>query len=224
MTEIKFNILPDGGIVSLEEFELVIAGFTGKDVEKSKEHLRELEAQGIQTPSKIPVFYRAPMALATQNHWISVSNQMTSGEIEPVLVLSKGEYYISAGSDHTDRNMEKEDIARSKVACSKPLSSQAIPLKLAIEEWENSELSSEVKSGSEWVLYQSGKTVDIRDPMEIFAHFSMAECLSSISSQFSGIMKTLFPFVPHFVLKTIPFFSSELKLYNSEIVPIIPEK
>jgi hypothetical protein len=171
MTEIKFNILPDGGIVSLEEFELVIAGFTGKDVEKSKEHLRELEAQGIQTPSKIPVFYRAPMALATQNHWISVSNQMTSGEIEPVLVLSNGEYYISAGSDHTDRNMEKEDIARSKVACSKPLSSQAIPLKLAIEEWGSSELSSEVKSGSEWVLYQSGKTVDIRDPMELIALF-----------------------------------------------------
>jgi len=167
MTEIKFDILPDGGIVKLEEFELIIAGFTGKDMEKSKQHLMELKAQGIKTPSKIPVFYKAPMSLATQNHWISVSNQMTSGEIEPVLVLCNGKYYISAGSDHTDRNLEKEDIARSKVECSKPLSSHAVPLKLAIEGWENSELSSEVKSCSEWLPYQSGKTVDISGPMEL---------------------------------------------------------
>ena len=46
--------------------ELVIAGWTGKDVAALEKHIRELEAIGVKRPKTTPIFYRVAAALLTE--------------------------------------------------------------------------------------------------------------------------------------------------------------
>ena len=43
--------------------ELVIAGWTGRDVAALEKHIRELEAIGVKRPKTTPIFYRVAASL-----------------------------------------------------------------------------------------------------------------------------------------------------------------
>jgi hypothetical protein len=45
--------------------QLVIAGWTGRDVNALEAHMRELEAIGVRRPKSTPIFYRASASLLT---------------------------------------------------------------------------------------------------------------------------------------------------------------
>ncbi|MGH8431333.1 MAG: DUF2848 family protein, partial [Solimonas sp.] len=66
--------------------ELVIAGWTGRDVAALERHIEELKAIGVQPPSKVPLYYRVAACLLTQTDSIQVLGDDTSGEVEPVLL------------------------------------------------------------------------------------------------------------------------------------------
>ena len=66
--------------------DLVIAGWTGRDVAALNHHIEELKAIGVQPPSSVPLYYRAVAALLTQADTIQVLGDDSSGEVEPVLV------------------------------------------------------------------------------------------------------------------------------------------
>ena len=45
--------------------ELVVAGWTGRDVAALEKHIRELEAIGVKRPKSTPIFYRVAASLLT---------------------------------------------------------------------------------------------------------------------------------------------------------------
>ena len=99
---------------------VVMVGFSGRDIEKAMEHVGELERNGVQCPSIIPSLYSCDPSLAVQTDAIIVHGKRTSGEAEYLILKHDGRYYIGLGSDHTDRDIEMEDIPASKQACPKP--------------------------------------------------------------------------------------------------------
>ena len=91
---------------SIDIDDLVIAGWTGRDVDALHHHIEELKAIGVQPPSKVPLYYRAGAALLTQADRIQVVGDDTSGEAEPVLVGTPDRLWVTVGADHTDRKLE----------------------------------------------------------------------------------------------------------------------
>ncbi len=59
--------------------DLVIAGWTGRDVAALNHHIEELKAIGVQPPSKVPLYYRVTASLLTQADSIQVVGDDTSG-------------------------------------------------------------------------------------------------------------------------------------------------
>jgi hypothetical protein len=52
--------------------QLVIAGWTGRDVNALEAHIRELEAVGVRRPKSTPIFYRVSASLLTITDSIEV--------------------------------------------------------------------------------------------------------------------------------------------------------
>ena len=62
--------------------QLVIAGWTGRNVEALEAHIRELEAIGVKRPKSTPIFYRAAVSLLTTAEQIEVVGPHSSGEVD----------------------------------------------------------------------------------------------------------------------------------------------
>src|SRR3954447_22751070 len=100
---------------------LVIAGWTGRDKAAVEKHIRELEALGIKRPASTPIFYRASAARLTTQETIEAVGESSGGEAEFVLLQHGRRLWVGAGSDHTDREVEKYGITVSKQMCDKPI-------------------------------------------------------------------------------------------------------
>src|ERR1700675_3083498 len=99
MARLEFDV----GVADVEQ--LVIAGWTGRDVAALNHHIEELKAIGVEPPSKVPIYYRASAALLTQADAIQVLGDDSSGEVEPVLVGAADRLWVTVGADHTDRRV-----------------------------------------------------------------------------------------------------------------------
>lgn len=143
-----------GGELRLEPQHLIVAGYTGSDQAAIRHHIEELAAIGVPEPETVPAFYDLDTALATTVKVIAVDTTTTSGEVEPVLILDDGHYYLTVGSDHTDRELEKEGIKLSKAACPKPIAGTVIDLGTdpSALDWDKVEARSWVDGD----LYQEG--------------------------------------------------------------------
>ena len=93
---------------------VVVAGWTGRNMDAVQHHIDELAALGIAPPSQVPLYYRVAASLLTQEDTIEVLGSGTSGEVEPLLVRSNGKTYFGLASDHTDRDLEVHSVAASK--------------------------------------------------------------------------------------------------------------
>jgi hypothetical protein len=112
---------------------VVICGYTGRDRAAAERHIEELAAIGVARPSKVPDLNVLEGSLVTLAETIPASGPHTSGEAEPVLLFTGGEWYLTVGSDHTDRDLETVDMAASKRACEKPISATVYSSTWAIE-------------------------------------------------------------------------------------------
>lgn len=133
MSGVTFTVLgtrpgQSGELVLSPGTELVVAGYTGRDVTAVQHHIDELAAIGVAPPPKVPMVYRYPLGLLTTRPEVTVGSPDTSGEAEPVLIRQAGAWYLGVGSDHTDRGLERESVERSKAVCPKPVSGQVIAL------------------------------------------------------------------------------------------------
>ncbi|GGR74668.1 4-hydroxyphenylacetate 3-monooxygenase [Nocardioides luteus] len=144
----------DGADVEIAPTHLVVAGYTGRDQEAVRHHIDELAAIGVPEPETIPAFYPLDVDRLTTADHIEVDGTETSGEVEPVLIRADGTYYLTIGSDHTDRKMETVDIRLSKAACPKPLASTVIELgdPPDLVDWD----AIVVRSWVDGTLYQEG--------------------------------------------------------------------
>jgi len=157
----------DGRVVDIDE--LVIAGWTGRDVEALNHHIEELKAIGVQPPSKVPLYYRVAASLLTQTETVQVLGDDTSGEVEPVLVGTPDRLWLTVGADHTDRKLESYGVAHSKQVCPKVIGRTAWRFEEVEPHWGSLMLRSFIEEGGKRVLYQEGPLAKIRAPRELIA-------------------------------------------------------
>lgn len=159
--------LADGeqGLV-LDDADLVVAGFTGRQRADVHAHIAELEAQGIECPAQVPHFYHLPnwiLRVGDGREETQVSGTTTSGEAEPVLILlPDGRRFVSVGSDQTDRHWERQSIRLSKLLCPKFVAPLAWPFEDVIDVWDSLRLTSYV--GDSRRPYQQATLTEILEP------------------------------------------------------------
>lgn len=156
MTLLKFSLEINGINTLVDISNVYCIGYTGRNKEKTLEHIKELKEIGIPEPREIPALYPVRLSSLNQLGQMDVIGKKTSGEAEIVLLFGD-ETYITVGSDHTDRGLETVDINKSKQVCDKPLAKQAWKLSDVKEHWDELELSSEVFINNDWVPYQHHK-------------------------------------------------------------------
>lgn len=142
--------------------QLVIAGWTGRDAAAIDHHIHELELIGVPAPSQVPLYYRCGADLLTQSASIEVLGADSSGEAEPVLFFAAGQWWLTVGSDHTDRKVETYSIAVSKQMCPKPVAAVAWRWSDVAGYQDELELHSSILEDGEWVAYQRGSFASIR--------------------------------------------------------------
>ena len=136
------------------------AGFTSRDQAQAMKHVDELKAHGVAAPERIPAYYAIPREMVTTDDEIEVLGEATSGEVEVVFLFHKSRIYVGVGSDHTDRELEKDSIPRSKVICPKVVSRQVWRLDDVKPYWDRLKLRSWVEVEGERTLYQEGSLAD----------------------------------------------------------------
>lgn len=129
------NILPitihRAGNVT-EQIELDVkrvfnAGWAGRDRAAVQHHIDELAAVGVPAPMCVPTLFALGNHLLTTADAIQVHGDDTSGEVEYVLFWHHGEVFVTLGSDHTDRRLEKHSIPKSKNLCLNVMAPEAWP-------------------------------------------------------------------------------------------------
>src|ERR1051326_8262960 len=133
---------------------LLLAGFTGRNQKIAMKHVEELRAHGVVAPKKIPSFYALPNHLVATAEELEVFGTQTSGEVEPVLLFHERRIYLGVGSDHTDRELEKDSIGKSKVMCRKILAPEIWPYDDVKGRWGKLLLRSWIGDNKKRSLYQ----------------------------------------------------------------------
>lgn len=160
--EIVFDVIGSGERIALGSFRLVVAGYTGRDEAAVRAHIDELAAIGVPAPESVPMFYELDEALVTQADAVPVSGANTSGEVEPVIVRTGGRLFLGVGSDHTDRDIERESVAASKAACPKPVGRSLVEIRPGMD-WDAVAAASSVDGRR----YQDGLLSALRVPTSV---------------------------------------------------------
>ena len=231
MARLEFDGHAKGAVekVVVDIKDLVIAGWTGRDVAALNHHIEELKAIGVQPPSRVPIYYRAAAQILTQADNIQVLGDDSSGEVEPVLVGAADRLWVTVGADHTDRKVESYGIAVSKQMCAKPIGRTAWRFEEVEPHWDKLILRSFIQEGgpgnSKSVLYQEGPLARIRDPRELIFGWQDNKRLPMGTVMFCGTMPAIGAIRPS------PRFEMELDdpvlgrkishAYNVQALPVI---
>ncbi len=193
MTEIVFEGHAKGAVekIAVEIGDLVIAGWTGRDVAALNHHIEELKALGVMPPSKVPIYYRVGAHLLTQAPNVQVLGEDSSGEVEPVLIAAAGRLWVTIGADHTDRKVESYGIAVSKQMCAKPIGTVAWRFEEVEPHWDQLMLRSFVTEGGKKVLYQEGPLARIREPRGLIGGWRGDPRLPEGVAMFLGTMPAI---------------------------------
>jgi hypothetical protein len=114
-------------LIDLDVKKIFNAGWAGRDQAAVQHHIDELCAIGVPAPKHVPTLFALGNHMLTSSETIQVHGQETSGEIEYVLFWHKGEIFVTVGSDHTDRRLEKHSIPKSKNLCLNVMAAKAWP-------------------------------------------------------------------------------------------------
>jgi hypothetical protein len=168
--------------------DLVVAGWTGRDVAALEKHIRELEAIGVKRPKSTPIFYRVAASLLTTEDTIEVLGEHSSGEVECVAYSFEDGIYVGLGSDHTDRKAETVGVALSKQMCAKPVSRDLWRLEDVAPHWDALVLRSYVGGDGERRLYQEGSVAAMRPLDELFRLYGDGDRLAPGTAMFCGTL------------------------------------
>ena len=167
---------------------LVIAGWTGRNVEALEKHILELEALGVKRPKSTPIFYRVSADLLTTKPSIEVLGTGSTGEVEFVLFSLADGLWVGLGSDHTDRKAETIGVSLSKQMCAKPIAATAWRYEDVRPHWDQLMLRSDVRRGGERQLYQEGFVASMRTPEELIKLYTGGGTLPAGTAMFCGTL------------------------------------
>ncbi|MFZ2331260.1 MAG: DUF2848 family protein [Atribacterota bacterium] len=180
-----------------EEIEISIpfminAGYAGRTQDKIQEHIEELKKLGVPGPDEIPILFPITANKATQSEHIDVQGEQTSGEIEFVLLKHRNEWLVTVGSDHTDRELEKFSVEKSKQACPNILAKILWPVNEMLNHWDQVQLRSWVIENKERILYQEA-TLEELLPFKKLLEFVQKKVKGKLEDIpiFSGTIPTL---------------------------------
>jgi hypothetical protein len=165
---------------------LVIAGWTGRNVEALEAHIKELEAIGVKRPKTVPIFYRVARSLLTTQGSIEVMADKSSGEVEFVLFALEDGLWVGLGSDHTDRKAETVGVTLSKQLCGKPVGDKVWRYDEVKPHWDKLKLRSFVPDGGKRRLYQEGPVTNMRSPEELIRLYTGGDKLAPGTAMFCG--------------------------------------
>jgi hypothetical protein len=151
---------------------LVLVGYSGRDQTAVQAHVDELLEHGVPAPDEVPAVWEIPVALATQAGKVTAPAGRTSGEVEPVLVASRGRVYVTVGSDHTDRELERDSMDAAKEACPKVLAERCWAVDDVRSRWDDLELTSTVCVDGDWRTYQRGSLGQLLPPEWFLERFT----------------------------------------------------
>ena len=152
--------------------DAVIAGWTGRDAIAVEKHIKELEALGVKRPATTPIFYRVAAARLTTDDTIEAVGESSGGEVEFVLLQHAGRLWVGAGSDHTDREVEKYGVTVSKQLCDKPIASVFWSYEEVAPHWDELILRAHVIEGGKSMLYQEGAVTAMMHPQALLEKHS----------------------------------------------------
>jgi hypothetical protein len=150
----------------------VIAGWTGRDPVAVEKHIRELEELGVARPASTPIFYRVAAARLTTESVIEAVGESSGGEVEFVLLAHGGRLWVGAGSDHTDREVEKYGVTVSKQMCEKPLAPELWPYDEVAPHWDRLILRSHVVERGARIVYQEGTVTAMLSPQSLIDRYT----------------------------------------------------
>jgi hypothetical protein len=183
----------------------VIAGWTGRDPVAVEKHIKELEAIGVKRPASTPIFYRVAAARVTNDDTIEAVGETSGGEVEFVLLQHAGKLWVGAGSDHTDREVEKLGVTVSKQLCDKPVSSVFWPYEEVAPHWDRLILRAHVIEGGAHSLYQEGAVTAMMHPQELLERYAGKPQLADGTLLFGGTLAA------HGGVRATPEFAFELE-------------
>jgi hypothetical protein len=181
------GIVPSERKLDVAEIDsLVIAGWTGRNVEALEAHIKELEAIGVKRPKSVPIFYRVAYSLLTTAPAIEVMADKSSGEVEFVLFALNDGLWLGVGSDHTDRKAETVGVTLSKQLCAKPVGATLWRYDEVKPHWDKLKLRSFVPDGGKRRLYQEGPVTNMRSPEELIKLYTSGDKLKAGTAMFCG--------------------------------------
>lgn len=169
MNNMKFTLVTKAGESVLDlHYERVFAiGYAGRNMEKTLEHIRELERDlGVPAPKKIPTIFQCGNYVLTQEKDLAFVGEKTCGEVEYIIVVKDGKLYIGLGSDHTDRALEANSVPKAKQICAKPIGGQLWDYAEVKDHWDGIALNSWQTVDGREIPYQKGTLADIL-PVEV---------------------------------------------------------
>jgi len=146
---------------------IVLCGYTGRDQSAIRAHIEELKKEGVDPPPSVPMFYPKPFWGLTTDKDISVQGKETSGEVEYAVLVDGTKIFIGLGSDHTDRELERTDILKSKQVCPTVISGTLWPYDEIKDHWDRIEIRSWVEISGKKTLYQDSTFGTILPPEEL---------------------------------------------------------
>jgi hypothetical protein len=172
MSELSLTVVEADGTeerrdVSIDR--LVNCGYTGRSEADVRQHIEELEAEGVPAPETFPTAYPKPSQLLATGRDIEVVTDRTSGEAEFVLLPQGKETYVGVGSDHTDRELEETDVLRSKAVCPNVVGDTVWRLDDVADHWDDLVLRSWIGTGTDRSRYQHATLAEIRPPEELLS-------------------------------------------------------
>jgi hypothetical protein len=165
---------------------LVIAGWTGRNVAALEAHIKELEAIGVKRPKSVPIFYRVACSTMTTASFIEVMADKSSGEVEFVLFALEDGLWVGVGSDHTDRKAETIGVTLSKQLCAKPVGATLWRYDEVKPHWDQLKLRSFVPDSGKRRLYQEGPVTNMRSPEELIKLYTGRDRLEPGTAMFCG--------------------------------------
>ncbi|PSP82459.1 DUF2848 domain-containing protein [Halobacteriales archaeon QS_1_68_17] len=170
MIELDLHLRRDGETtpVTVPVERVANCGWTGRDEDALREHIEELEAEGIEAPDEFPVIYPKPHHLVTTLTDVEVVSEATSGEAEFVLFPTGDGVYVGVGSDHTDRDLETESIELAKSVCPNVIGEAVWRLTDVIDHWDDLELRSWTGADGDRLLYQEATLDAMLPPTDLF--------------------------------------------------------
>ena len=144
-------------------------GRTARDITQIQKHIEELKKAGIASVlTGIPLYFpKVPDRITTDDIVYVLPNSKTCGEVEYVILIDRDEIYVTVGSDHCDRELEKQSIPLAKLICPNVVAPKVWRYEEVKKNWDEIAIRAWVETEGQRKLYQETKLATMLRPEEV---------------------------------------------------------